>query len=212
MYILGINAYHGDASATLIKDGKLIAAAEEERFNRHKHCAGFPALAIKYCLATAGIGIGEVDHIGISRNPSANLSNKILFSAKKAVSSLWGGGGGAESGEASSGQSGFKRLSERLASVGKVRNFKDDLAGQLGVDKNEIRAELHHVEHHRAHLASCFFVSPFERAALLSIDGFGDFVSTMWGEGWGVGAGAKFEVHDQVEFPHSTGILYTATT
>ncbi|MBI1761459.1 MAG: carbamoyltransferase [Acidobacteria bacterium] len=202
MYILGINAYHGDASATIIKDGKLIAAAEEERFNRFKHCAGFPALAIKYCLAAAGIGIEQVDHIGISRNPSANLSNKILFSAKKAISSLWGGE--AESG----GQSGFKRLSERLASVGKVRNFKDDLAQQLGVDKNQIRAELHHVEHHRAHLASCFFVSPFERAALLSLDGFGDFVSTMWG----VGAGTKFEVQGQVEFPHSTGILYTATT
>ncbi len=206
MYILGINAYHGDASATIIKDGKLIAAAEEERFNRFKHCAGFPALAIKYCLAAAGIGIADVDHIGISRNPSANLSNKILFSAKKAISSLWGGE--AESGESSSGQSGLKRLGERLASVGKVRNFKDDLAQQLGVDKTQIRAELHHVEHHRAHLASCFFVSPFERAALLSIDGFGDFVSTMWGEG----EGTKFEVHGQVEFPHSTGILYTATT
>ena len=208
MYILGINAYHGDASATIIKDGKLIAAAEEERFNRFKHCAGFPALAIKYCLAEAGIGIGEVDHIGISRNPSANLSNKILFSAKKAVSGLLGGGSTSEGGESASGQSGFKRLSERLASVGKVRNFKDDLAGQLGVDKHQIRAELHHVEHHRAHLASCFFVSPFERAALLSIDGFGDFVSTMWG----LGEGTKFEVHGQVEFPHSTGILYTATT
>lgn len=206
MYILGINAYHGDASATIIKDGKLIAAAEEERFNRFKHCAGFPALAIKYCLAEAGISIGEVDHIGISRNPSANLSNKILFSAKKAISSLWGGE--AALGESGGGQSGFKRLSERLASVGKVRNFKDDLAGQLGVNKDQIRAELHHVEHHRAHLASCFFVSPFERAALLSIDGFGDFVSTMWG----VGEGTKFEVHGQVEFPHSTGILYTATT
>ena len=67
MYILGINAYHGDASATIIKDGKLIAAAEEERFNRFKHCAGFPALAIKYCLATAGIGIGEeVQPFGLS--------------------------------------------------------------------------------------------------------------------------------------------------
>jgi carbamoyltransferase len=208
MYILGINAYHGDASAALIKDGKLLAAAEEERFNRHKHCAGFPAQAIQYCLAAAGITIDQVDHIGISRNPSANLSNKILFSAKKAISSLWGGGGGAEGGEPASGQSGLKRLGERLASVGKVRNFKDDLAGHLGVESGQLRAELHHVEHHRAHLASCFFVSPFERAALLSIDGFGDFVSTMWG----VGQGTQFEVHDQVEFPHSTGILYTATT
>ena len=206
MFILGINAYHGDASAAIIKDGKLIAAAEEERFNRFKHCAGFPALAIKYCLEAAGIGIEAVDHIGISRNPSANLSKKILFAAKKAASGLVGGSGG--QGESSGSQSGFKRLAERLASVGKVRNFKDDLAQALEVKPDSIRAELHHVEHHRAHLASCFFVSPFQKSALLSIDGFGDFVSTMWG----VGEGTRFEVTGQVEYPHSTGIVYTATT
>ncbi len=208
MYILGINAYHGDASAAIIRDGRLIAAAEEERFNRFKHCAGFPAQAIKYCLTAAGISIEQVDHIGISRNPAANLRKKVMFAAKKAARGSGLLGGAAEPSETSGGQSGFKRLSERLASVAKVRSFKDDLANALGVPKEAIRAELHHVEHHRAHLASCFFVSPFERAGMLSIDGFGDFVSTMWG----VGEGTKFEVLGQIEYPHSTGIVYTATT
>ena len=71
MYILGINAYHGDASAAIIKDGRLIAAAEEERFNRIKHCAGFPEQSIRYCLNEAGVRLEDVDHIGISREPSA---------------------------------------------------------------------------------------------------------------------------------------------
>src|ERR1051325_11426106 len=85
MYILGINAYHGDASAAIICDGRLLAAAEEERFNRFKHCAGFPTQAIKYCLEAAGIHIEQVDQIGLSRNPSANLRKKVMFAAKKAA-------------------------------------------------------------------------------------------------------------------------------
>src|SRR5207344_812806 len=79
MIILGINAYHGDAAAAIIRDGKLLAAVEEERFNRFKHCAGFPIESIKYCLQVAGIGIDAVDHIGISRDPSAHLHKKVLF-------------------------------------------------------------------------------------------------------------------------------------
>jgi len=85
MYILGINAYHGDAAAAIIKDGKLLAAVEEERFNRVKHCAGFPAESIRYCLRAAGIGIEEVEHIGVSRDPSAHLHKKILFAASRAA-------------------------------------------------------------------------------------------------------------------------------
>src|SRR6185369_4051141 len=90
MYILGINAYHGDAAAAIICDGRLIAAVEEERFNRVKHCAGFPTQAVEYCLQAAGISIEEVEHIGISRNPSANLHKKILAVAKRAaVTGQW---------------------------------------------------------------------------------------------------------------------------
>ena len=83
MYILGINAYHGDAAAAIVRDGELIAAVEEERFNRIKHCAGFPTQSIQYCLRAAGIGIEEVDHVGISRDPSAHLQKKVLFAARR---------------------------------------------------------------------------------------------------------------------------------
>src|SRR5215217_2212323 len=206
MIILGINAYHGDASASIIKDGELLAAVEEERFNRYKHCAGFPAEAIKYCLDVAGIGIEEVEHIGISRDPSAHLHKKILYAATRAAKSLGAsaGAGGTEKGARGI----FGAISERIANTAKVRDLREDLAKHLGMQKNQLKAKFHNVEHHRAHLASSFYVSPFERAALLSIDGFGDFISTMWG----VGEGNSVEVMGQVEYPHSTGILYTATT
>src|SRR2546428_2864706 len=88
MIILGINAYHGDAAAAIIRDGVLIAAAEEERFNRIKHCAGFPTEAVRYCLRAAGVTIEEVEHIGISRDPSAHLHKKILFAATRAARQL----------------------------------------------------------------------------------------------------------------------------
>ena len=245
MYILGINAYHGDAAAAIIKDGKLIAAVEEERFNRVKHCAGFPAESVRYCLEAAGIAIEEVEHVGVSRDPSAHLHKKILYAAsrvaketvgrrQKAVGSgqkgisdfglrnsdlvsdetstlsvnksadtpaLLPGGNG-------NGPGIFRQVKDRLNNAAKVRDLKDDLAHALGVEKSSLRAEFHNVEHHRAHLASSFYVSPFDRAALLSIDGFGDFISTMWA----VGEGNSIKVLGQVEYPHSTGIVYTATT
>jgi len=244
MHILGINAYHGDAAAAIVRDGELLAGVEEERFNRIKHCAGFPAESIRYCLRAAGISIEQVDHIGISRNPSANLHKKILFAAKKAVfSSQWPvvSGHTARSsvneigelneavateiamppngnGNGVAGKSGVKprhskngilhQVTDRLRNAAKVRDVKSELAGALGISQSKIRAQFHNIEHHRAHLASAFFVSPFERAALLSIDGFGDFVSTMWA----IGEGNSIEVLGQVEYPHSLGIVYTATT
>lgn len=190
MYILGINAYHGDAAAAIVRDGKLIAAAEEERFNRFKHSAGFPAQAIKYCLDAAGIRLEELDHVGISRDPSAHLHKKILFAATRVTKLA------------------RHQIKDRLGNAAKVHDSKDELARVFGVSKKHLRARFHNIEHHRAHLASCFFVSPFERAALLSIDGFGDFISTMWA----LGEGNSIEVLGQVEYPHSTGIVYTATT
>ena len=231
MIILGINAYHGDAAAALIKDGRIVAAVEEERFNRVKHCAGFPADAVRYCLRAAGIGIEDVAHIGISRDPSAHLHKKILFAASRAAKQIGGrsswqtavgtieegelGKSGTGKGEGENGHNGQKRgsgifaqVKDRLNNAAKVRDLKDDLANALGVSKANLRAQFHNIEHHRAHLASSFYVSPFERAALLSIDGFGDFVSTMWA----VGEGNSIDVLDQVEYPHSTGIVYTATT
>jgi carbamoyltransferase len=225
MYILGINAYHGDAAAALIKDGRIVAAVEEERFNRVKHCAGFPAEAVRYCLQTAGIGIEDVAHIGISRDPSAHLHKKILFAASRAAkqSKQWAVGSGqtataavaidegTNDGNGRSEKRGpgiFRQVKDRLNNAAKVRDLKDDLAGALGTSKTSLRAQFHNIEHHRAHLASSFYVSPFERAALLSIDGFGDFISTMWA----IGEGNSINLLDQVEYPHSTGIVYTATT
>jgi carbamoyltransferase len=208
MYILGINAYHGDAAAAIIRDGVLVAAVEEERFNRCKHCAGFPTEAVRYCLATAGINIEEVEHIGISRDPSAHLHKKALFAATRAAKSMAGLSRSKETTGEKSGPGIFRQVADRLANAAKVRDLKEDLAKALGVSKNKLQAQFHNIEHHRAHLASSFYISPFERAALLSIDGFGDFISTMWG----VGEGNRIDVLGQVEYPHSTGIVYTATT
>ena len=172
-----------------MRDGRLIAAVEEERFNRFKHAAGFPTQAIRYCLQTAGISVEDLDHVGISRDPSAHLHKKILFAATR-ISKL------------------ASQAKDRLGNAAKVRDVKDELARVFGVSKKQLRARFHNIEHHRAHLASCFFVSPFNNSALLSIDGFGDFISTMWA----VGQGNSMDVLGQVEYPHSTGIVYTATT
>src|SRR6266849_5341695 len=244
MYILGINAYHGDAAAALIKDGRIVAAVEEERFNRIKHCAGFPTESVKYCLRIAGIEIDAVDHVGISRDPSAHLHKKVLFAARRAAKEIVGSRQTAEgrkqkavgseqniatiaevsdaflrgasptvregSNENGNGnrRSILRQIKNRLGNAAKVRDLSKELARALGVAGPSLHAQFHNVEHHRAHLASSFFVSPFDRAALLSIDGFGDFISTMWA----VGEGSSIEVLGHVGYPHSTGIVYTATT
>lgn len=188
MYILGLNAYHGDSSACIFKDGKLIAAIEEERIRRVKHWAGFPSESIKFCLDECGISIKNVDYITISRDPSANIYNKITHTVKNLVS--------------------FKVLKDRLANTKKVGSIKSELANVFGIKEDQIKAEVVNVEHHRAHMASAFFASPFEESAILSIDGFGDFTSTMIG----VGKGTKIEVLDSVIYPHSVGVFYTAFT
>jgi len=208
MVILGINAYHGDAAAAIIRDGELIAAAEEERFNRRKHCAGFPTQSIRYCLQAAGITVDALDHIGISRDPSAHLHKKILFAATRAAKSLAGIERPSSSTTEKQGPGLWRSIADRMANAAKVRDLKEELAKALGVTRSALRAQFHNIEHHRAHLASAFYVSPFERAALLSIDGFGDFISTMWAEG----SGNSIAVLGQIEYPHSTGIVYTATT
>jgi carbamoyltransferase len=184
--ILGLNAYHGDASAALVVDGVLVAAAEEERFNRVKHCAGFPSLAAAWCLADAGLTADDLDHVAIGRDPRANLGRKVARTIRHGVST--------------------KYLRERLSNAARVHDVGKALADALGVE--EVRAKIHNVEHHQAHCASAFFVSPFEDAAIMSVDGFGDFASTMLAEG----RGNHFEVLERVTFPHSLGIFYTAVT
>ena len=188
MIILGINAYHGDSAACIVIDGKLVAAIEEERIRRVKHWAGFPSEAIKFCLEFAGVKPGEVDHVAIGRDPSAHLQKKVLFALQRRPS--------------------FAAIRERLANMGKVRDLKASVAEALGVPAAALRAQFHNVEHHRAHMASSFFLSPFDRADCLTIDGFGDFVSTMFGRG----EGNRIEVSHWVEFPNSMGLFYTAVT
>jgi carbamoyltransferase len=188
MNILGLNAYHGDASASLFIDGRRACAMEEERFSRLKHQAGFPTLAVQKSLAYAGISAADLDHIAISRDNNAHLHKKLMFALAKGPS--------------------FAMLKDRLTNASKVRDVKSSVADLAGLPESALKAEVHRVEHHHAHMASAFFVSPFEDAALLSIDGFGDFVSTMWGSGHG----SRIEVQDWVEFPHSMGLLYTAIT
>ena len=144
MIILGINAYHGDAAAAIVKDGKLIAAAEEERFNRFKHCAGFPTEAIKYCLTAAGARIEDLDHVGISRDPSAHLHKKILFAAARAAkqassavrrpSELNSNVAVIESDSDSGNGNGsniFRQIKDRLGNAARIRDVKQELARQL---------------------------------------------------------------------------------
>jgi carbamoyltransferase len=185
MNILGINAYHGNASAAVICDGRLVAAVEEERFNRVKYAAGFPAQAIRYCLQAAGLTLKEIDHVAVPRDPYARLPTKLFYALR---------------------MPGFAR--DRAKVLAKFTGIREALAQAFDADPATITATFHRVEHHRAHLASAFFVSPFERAAVLSADGLGDFASTMWG----TGSGARMDIEDAIAFPHSLGLYYTAVT
>ena len=186
MLILGINAHHADASAAIVVDGKLVAAAEEERFRRVKHWAGFPSAAIDYCLGEAGVSLNQVDHIAVNRDPNARLMQRAKFVIAKRPS--------------------ISAIKRRLENRGRIRDLRTEIVETFKLDS--LRPRLHHVEHHRAHLASAFFVAPFEEAAVLSIDGFGDFVSSMWG----VARGNQIDVLGEIGFPHSLGIFYTAMT
>src|SRR5258707_2524035 len=185
MNILGINAYHGNASAAVVCDGQLVAAVEEERFNRVKYAAGFPALAIRYCLKEAGLKLDEIDHVAVPRNPYARLGTKLFYALRMPS---------------------FAR--DRAKVLVKFTGVREALAAAFDVAPEEIFATFHRVEHHQAHLASAFFVSPFEQSALLSADGLGDFASTMWG----TGRGNRMEIDDAIAFPHSLGLYYTAVT
>jgi carbamoyltransferase len=185
MNILGINAYHGNASAAILCDGQLVAAVEEERFNRVKYAAGFPAAAIRYCLQTAGITAAEIDHVAVPRNPYARLGTKLFYALQMPS---------------------FAR--ERAKVLAKFTGIREALAVALDIAPEKLGAKFHRVEHHVAHLASTYYCSPFEEAALLSADGLGDFASSMWGAGFG----RRMNFHGSVAFPHSLGLYYSAVT
>lgn len=184
--ILGLNAFHGDSAACLVVDGRLVNAAEEERFRRVKHWAGFPSEAIAWCLQDAGLTLADVDHVAINQDATANIGRKVAYTL-------------------------LKRPDLSLV-LDRIRNKRE----REGVDAHlarafpglSLRAQIHAVEHHVAHLSSAFHVSPFDEAVTVSVDGFGDFASAAWG----VGRGTQIEVEDRVYFPHSLGIFYQALT
>jgi carbamoyltransferase len=185
MTILGLNAYHGDSAACLFVDGRLVAAAEEERFRRVKHWAGLPTQAIDYCLREGGLTISEIDHIAVNRKPGVNNLRRLLFVLRHRPDPrlMW----------------------QKVRNIRKAATVKEGLEAHY---RTSLRAESHHIEHHHAHLASAFLVSGFEEAACLSVDGFGDFASTSFG----LGRANGIEIQDRVYFPHSLGIFFSAVT
>jgi carbamoyltransferase len=183
MLIVGINAYHGDASAAAIVDGRLVAAAEEERFTRIKHAAGFPTEALRYVVKAAGASPCDIDMLAVARDPWARIMRKAWHALKMPLLAR-----------------------DRLSAQSHFASIGMEAARALGAGESSI--PVGRVEHHRAHLASSFLVSPFDEAALFSIDGLGDFASAMWG----VGRGDKISPMGVVTFPHSLGMFYTALT
>ncbi|HEX5281406.1 MAG TPA: carbamoyltransferase C-terminal domain-containing protein [Micropepsaceae bacterium] len=186
MVILGINAFHGDSSAALIVDGRLVAAAEEERFRRIKHWAGFPSQAISWCLAEAETTLSDVDHVALNQNSRAHLGKKITYLLSRRPDA--------------------GLVLARLRNRRKRQGVRELL--EVKISGGKFRGAVQPVEHHIAHLSSAFHVSPFADAVAVSVDGFGDFSSGAWG----IGSGSSLAVHDRIYFPHSLGVFYQALT
>lgn len=186
MILIGLNAYHGDSSACLIRDGEIIAAAEEERFRRIKHWAGFPSQAIAYCLSEARVMLSDVDIVAVNSDPGASFLKKIEFMLRQRPD--------------------YRFIIDRLRNQVKRQSIEAELAAAF--PGAPMRCKVQRVEHHLAHLASAFLVSPYREACVASIDGFGDFSSAAWG----VGRGNSIEIERRVHFPHSLGVFYQALT
>ncbi|MEO5370508.1 MAG: carbamoyltransferase [Magnetococcus sp. DMHC-1] len=184
--ILGLNAYHGDAAAALVVDGRLLAAAEEERFRRIKHWAGFPTEAIRYCLAAGNVTLDQVDVMAINSNPRVNLLRKMGHVLRYFPDPRF--------------------VLERLRNARRRQTLLEELESHF--PHSRFQGEVQRVEHHLAHLASSFLVSPFKTAALLSVDGFGDYASATWG----TGREETITIQGKIHFPHSLGIFYQAMT
>jgi len=183
--ILGLSAFHADASAAAVVDGRFVAGVEEERFRRIKHWAGFPEQALRFCLEEmTGGGLAAVTALAVARQPRAYLARKALLALSHPRS--------------------LRRALGRARNLRQVASLAERIAAAFGGPA----PALHPVEHHLAHVASAFYCSPFEEAMCLTVDGFGDFVSTMMA----LGRGNAVEVLDRVHFPHSLGLFYTAVT
>ena len=188
MIILGLNIYHGDAAACIFKDGHLIVAAEEERFTRVKHSAGFPISAVNFCLESLDIGIDQVDFIAINRNPKLRILSKLLYFFKNKFK--------------------IKNFLQRFNNFKKITSLSSDIAQRLNVDAQSLKNKILFFDHHLCHAASSVCASGFESTNYATIDGFGDFVSTTIGKF----KNDKFFKLNEVKFPHSLGVFYTAIT
>ena len=184
MYILGISCFYHDASAALLKDGKIVAAAQEERFTRKKHDTSFPLNAIKYCLKSQGIKVSDINYIGFYEKPLLKFERilsqhleKFPRSYKTFLSIL---------------PSWFNEKLRVLKSVRKKLKYKKDIL---------------FIEHHLAH-ASSFLISPFEKAAIVTIDGVGEWTTTTYG----TGIKNKITLEKEIQFPSSLGLLYSTIT
>src|SRR5580658_4889944 len=185
MLILGLNMFHADASAAIVRDGEIVFAISEERLNRHKHFGGFPALAVQACLDAVGAKIRDIDHVAVGQDSDANLAKKVQYALARPAKIL-----------------NFIRLRQRKESMRDVRSL---LSRALNADSSQLRFQEYHVEHHIAHIASAYYCSPWEQAAGFSYDGSGDFVSTMMARC----EGNDIDVLERVYLPHSLGSLYT---
>jgi carbamoyltransferase len=184
--VLGINSAHADSSAVLVSEKGIVAAICEERINRKKHCAGFPARAIEEVLRIGGATIDDVTDIAVARDGKANLPAKLAFVARNPRTSI-------------------PRAVERFKIHRDVDKAGDSIAAAMGIASERVKAKFHHVEHHLAHIASSFYCSPFERATGISVDGAGDFASNMVADC----EGTKITIRRRTVWPHSAGIFYT---
>jgi carbamoyltransferase len=186
VHILGISCYYHDAAAVLLRDGQVVAAAEEERFSRIKHDYGFPKLAIKFCLEQAGIRGQDLDYVVFFEKPFRKL-DRILMTALQTYPQSW------------------KVFRESMISWMLDKMWvATTLQSELGIPKSKVLFS----EHHLSHAASAFLCSPFDEAAILTVDGVGEWVTATYG----VGRGNEIKLNKQIEFPHSLGLLYSAFT
>lgn len=192
MIVLGISSYHPDSSAALVIDGEIVAAVDEERLNRIKHSPGFPENAIKYCLEKGKISISQVDHIAVANDLKVNVARKIAFSLSTFPVSAWPG----------------YFASYMRQRVMRPLNIIEDLSRRIGGEPDDLRKKVKRVEHHNAHGASSFFTSPFEDAAILTMDGSGDFVTCALS----LGERNRIRRVSQVYWPNSLGMLYFSVT
>ncbi|HXD78001.1 MAG TPA: carbamoyltransferase N-terminal domain-containing protein, partial [Puia sp.] len=192
MLILGISAFFHDSAAAILLDGKLVAAAQEERFTRVRHEAGFPSGAVRYCLEAAGATVDELDAVVFYDKPLLKLE-RILESYHAEAPRGWG--------------SFLHRMPVWMKQKMLLKKLiRDELEAMGPYDRRKLK--LLFTEHHLSHAASAFFLSPFEEAAILTIDGVGEWATTSIG----TGKGREIRFLQEVRYPHSLGLLYSAFT